>query len=117
MLVQQADLAFDCFAFLLVLSTSLTSFYCFKKISQDSIKSLYGALLIPLYFPLFGYGMTMVLPLVPILFYTIYKVLFLNKYSPALLGITIALLIQTHILSTLILAIYSLIFVLLCARK
>ena len=117
MLVQRADLAFDFFAFLLVFSTSLTSFYCFKKISQDSIKSLCGALIVPLYFPLFGYGMTMSMPLVPILFYTIYKVLFLNKYSPALLGITIALLIQTHILSTLILAIYSLIFVLLCARK
>ena len=117
MLVQQADLAFDFFAFLLVFSTSLTSFYCFKKISQDSTKSLCGALLVPLYFPLFGYGMTMVMPLVPILFYTIYKVLFLNKYSPALLGITIALLIQTHILSTLILAIYSIIFVLLCVRK
>ena len=76
MLVQRADLAFDFFAFLLVFSTSLTSFYCFKKISQDSIKSLCGALLVPLYFPLFGYGMTMSMPLAPILFYTIYKVLF-----------------------------------------
>ena len=48
----------------------------------------------------------MVVPLVPILIYSIYRVLYLNKKNPLYLGIVVALLIQTHILSTIILAIF-----------
>ena len=117
MMVQKADLTYDFFVFLLVLSTIGSSFYCFKLVTKNVLKSLIAAMIVPLYFPLFGYGMTMVMPLVPLLFYAIYKVLYLNKQSPALLGIVIALLIQTHVLSTLILAFYSFLFVILSFRK
>jgi hypothetical protein len=62
-------------------------------------------------------GMTMVMPLVPILIYSLYRVLYLNKKNPLYLGIVVALLIQTHILSTIILAISSAVFLLLNYKK
>ncbi len=59
----------------------------------------------------------MVVPLVPILIYSIYRVLYLNKKNPLYLGIVVALLIQTHILSTIILAIFSAVFLCLNYKR
>ena len=75
------------------------------------------ALTIPCYYTSFGFGMTMVVPLVPILIYSIYRVLYLNKKNPLYLGIVVALLIQTHILSTIILAIFSAVFLCLNYKR
>lgn len=64
-------------------------------------------------FPYFGFGMTAATPFIPILIYCIYKVLYLERLNPILLGVTVSLLVQTHVISTLVLGISSAIVVLL----
>lgn len=114
---QDANLSYLLFAFLIVVCTCLSSYIVIAKIMYNKLVALTVALTLPCYYTLFGFGMTMVLPLVPILFYAIYRVVFLNKKNPLYLGVVVALLVQTHILSTIILAIASFIFLLLNYKK
>ena len=117
MMADDGNLAYSIFAFLITLGTSLTSYIVISKIVKNKATGIVVALTIPCYYTLFGFGMTMVVPLVPILIYSIYRVLYLNKKNPLYLGIVVALLIQTHILSTIILAIFSAVFLCLNYKK
>lgn len=117
LLTDDALLAYSFFAFLLVFAGMAASFLCIYKISQNKSTALLVALTVPSFYSLFGFGMTMVVPLVPLLIYAIYRVLILNKRNPLYLGLVIALLLQTHLISTLVLAIYSLVFVLLNLKR
>lgn len=117
MMTNDGNLAYAIFAFLITLCTSLSSYIVVSKIVKNKVTGIVAALTIPCYYTLFGFGMTMVIPLVPILIYSIYRVLYLNKKNPLYLGIVVALLIQTHILSTIILAIFSGVFLLLNYKK
>lgn len=117
MMTNDGNLAYAIFAFLITLCTSLSSYIVVSKIVKNKVTGIVVALTIPCYYTLFGFGMTMVVPLVPILIYSIYRVLYLNKKNPLYLGIVVALLIQTHILSTVILAIFSGVFLLLNYKK
>ena len=117
MMTNDGNLAYSIFAFLITLGTSLTSYIVISKIVKNKVTGIVVALTIPCYYTLFGFGMTMVVPLVPILIYSIYRVLYLNKKNPLYLGIVVALLIQTHILSTIILAIFSAVFLCLNYKR
>jgi len=117
MMTNDGNLAYSIFAFLFILGTSLTSYIVVSKIVKNKVTGIVVALTIPCYYTLFGFGMTMVVPLVPILIYSIYRVLYLNKKNPLYLGIVVALLIQTHILSTIILAIFSAVFLCLNYKR
>ncbi len=105
------------YIFLIVLFGSFSAYWVANAIGHNSKNAIWYGLILPIAFPWFGYGMTMVVPFVPLLFYAMYKVLYLDKKNPVLLGILIALLIQTHVLSTLVLAIYSALFVLFNIQK
>ena len=117
MMTNDGNLSYSIFAFLITLCTCLLSYIVVSKIVKNKVTGIVVALTIPCYYTLFGFGMTMVIPLVPILIYSIYRVLYLNKKNPLYLGIVVALLIQTHILSTIILAISSAVFLLLNYKK
>ena len=117
MMTNDGNLSYSIFAFLITLCTCLLSYIVVSKIVKNKVTGIVVALTIPCYYTLFGFGMTMVIPLVPILIYSIYRVLYLNKKNPLYLGIVVALLIQTHILSTVILAIFSGVFLLLNYKK
>lgn len=115
--IPNVTIVYSFYIFLIVLASSWSAYWVAQKLNASSKNALLYGLTLPLTFPWFGYGMTMVVFFVPLLFYAMYKVLYQDKKNPVLLGILIALLIQTHVLSTFILAIYSLFFVLLCFRK
>lgn len=117
MMTNDGNFSYSIFAFLITLCTCLSSYIVVSKIVKNKVTGIVAALTIPCYYTLFGFGMTMVIPLVPILIYSIYRVLYLNKKNPLYLGIVVALLIQTHILSTIILAIFSGVFLLLNYKK
>lgn len=117
MMTNDGNFSYSIFSFLITLCTCLSSYIVVSKIVKNKVTGIVAALTIPCYYTLFGFGMTMVIPLVPILIYSIYRVLYLNKKNPLYLGIVVALLIQTHILSTIILAIFSGVFLLLNYKK
>lgn len=110
---ETATLSFDVFVWQSIFFTVCATNYVLEKITKDKLRALLGAIAISCSVTYFGFGMTAVVPLIPLLLYSIYKVIFEDRYSPVLLAVTIALLIQTHIISTLVLAIFSLILVLL----
>lgn len=110
---KNASIAYTFFIFLVFLMTSYSSYYAVEKISKDKTRGILAAIIMPLFYTWLGYGMTMTIMLVPLLIYALYKVLYLDKRNPILLGFVIALLVQTHILSTLVLAIASIVFVLI----
>ncbi|WP_019770488.1 hypothetical protein [Streptococcus sobrinus] len=114
---EQATFSYSIFIFLLVLSSIWSTYLVFSRMSKDKQKGFWVAMTVPLVFHLFGYGMTMVVPLVPWLLYALYKVLYLDKKNPILLAVVIALLLQTHILSTVVLAISSILFLLVNFNK
>lgn len=114
---KDGNLSYSIFALLIILFTLITVYFVVTKISKNKLLGVITAITVPCYYTLFGYGMTMVIPLVSLLFYSVYRVLFINKRIPIYLGVIIALLIQTHILSTIILAIFSFIFLLLNYKK
>ncbi|MEI3023650.1 MAG: hypothetical protein V8T37_01320 [Streptococcus sp.] len=100
-MMTDGNLAYSIFAFLITLRTSLTSYIVVSKIVKNKVTGIVVALTIPCYYTSFGFGMTMVVPLVPILIYRV----------------VVALLIQTHILSTIILAIFSAVFLCLNYKR
>lgn len=114
---KNGNLSYSIFALLIIFFTLITVYFVVTKISKNKLLGVITAITVPCYYTLFGYGMTMVIPLVSLLFYSVYRVLFINKRNPIYLGIVIALLIQTHVLSTIILAIFSFIFLLLNYKK
>lgn len=103
--------SFSVLAFTIIALECFTTYYFIGKIVNNKQKSFWIALITPCFFPLYSFGMTMVVGLVPILIYALYKVIYEDKTNPILLAIIVSLLIQSHILSTLILAIVSLIFI------
>lgn len=113
LVTKNASVAYTSFIFLVYLLTSYSSYYTVEKIAKDKVRGLFAAILMPLFYTWLGYGMTMTIMMVPLLVYSLYKVLYLDKRNPVLLGIVIAILVQTHILSTLVLAITSIVFVIL----
>lgn len=115
--IPNVTIIYSFYIFLIVLASSFSAYWVAQKMGAPSKNALLYGLTLPLTFPWFGYGMTMVVFFVPLLFYAMYKVLYQDKKNPVLLGIIIALLIQTHVLSTFILAIYSALFVVLSFRK
>ncbi|KXT79154.1 hypothetical protein [Streptococcus sp. DD13] len=116
-LTKLGTVAFAVYTLQIVLATTFSVYYCFSKMTGHRKASFYAAILLPIAYPLFGYGMTLMVPLVPCLLYAIHRVLFQKKYNPIPLALVIALLIQGHILSTMILAITSIVVVLFLIRK
>ncbi|MGT2750211.1 hypothetical protein ACVRXF_04755 [Streptococcus orisasini] len=112
-----ATVAFTSFAFIVVVLTTWISYYSLYQITKSKSKSLAFAMVIPATYPFFGFGMTAVAFMVPYLIYCLYKVFYLDRFNPIPLGITVALLVQTHIISTVVLAITSFIFVLINYKK
>lgn len=110
LMTKNAILSYSTLAFTSILLNSFSSYYFFNKILKNNSKSFWIAATLPCLFSFYGFGMTMVVGLLPMLVYSLYKVIYEDKRNPILLSITIALLIQTHILSTLILAIFSVVF-------
>lgn len=109
--------AYAFYALMITFGNVAGSYYVFKKISHRPKLSLVIAFLVPLLYANFGYGMTAVTPLIPFLLLALYQILYQNEDSKWMLGIIIALLIQTHIISTVVLAIMSVIFIAFNARK
>ena len=117
LLTKIGTLAFASFVWLLTFATACTSYFTVFKITGSKIRALLFAIVAPTLLTYFGFGMTAVAPLIPLLIYAIYKVLYLNELNPILLAIVVALLVQTHIISTVVLAISSVIFVLFNITK
>lgn len=117
LLSKTATVAFSSYAFLIILGSAWLSYYSLYQITNDKNRAFLFGLTMAAVYPFFGYGMTAVVPLIPILVYCIYKVLYKNKLNPVLLGVIIAFLLQTHILSTIVLAISMGILVLFAYKK
>lgn len=107
-----ATFAFGFFVFQSTLATVWSSYFTLEKITGNRVRACLGSISISCSVTYFGFGMTAVVPLIPLLLYAIYKVIFEEKYNPVLLAVIISLLIQTHVISTIVLAISS--FVLIC---
>ncbi len=105
------------YAFLLTYALACAMYFAVVKIGHRPKRALTAAFLSTMVLTWFGYGMTMVAAFVPLLVYAMYKVLYQNKTNPVLLGVIIGLLIQTHLLSTMVLAFSCLIFVLLNVKR
>lgn len=114
---RSGPIAYAFFIFLLSSGTACSAYWCAGQMQISRSRAVCFALACVFGYSWFGYGMTMVLPFVPLLFCSMYRVLYENQTSPVLLGVVIALLIQTHILSTFILAMMSAVFVLLNIRR
>ncbi|HHF7011698.1 hypothetical protein [Streptococcus mutans] len=112
-----ATFAYSVYAFLLIYSSSLTGFYSLYQMSKSRKRAFIFALILPITIPFFGYGMVAAIPLIPLLFYSLYKVIYSERYNPMLLAAVISLLIQTHVISTIVLGIASAIFVLLNSNQ
>ena len=112
-----ATFAFAAFVWQSVLFTSYTTHFAVEKMTGDKLRSFLAAIAVSCSVVYFGFGMTAVIPLIPLLLYSIHKVLYKNELNPVLLAVTIALLIQTHIISTIVLAIFSALIVLLNVTK
>lgn len=117
LLTRSASIAYTSFAFELLLFLTWSSFFSVKGMINNERKGLLFSMTVAVTFPWFGYGMTMAAMFVPLIIYSIYKVLFQEKLNPVLLGVSVALLLQTHLLSTLILGIYGLVFLLLNIKQ
>lgn len=117
LIVPSAQIAYAILALILVYGLCVSMYFSVNAIGRHPKKALAAAISSSLVFTWFGYGMTMAASLVPLLVWGLYKVIFKNRLNPFLLGAVIALLIQTHILSTMILAFISFLFVLLNIRR
>ncbi|MGT2933929.1 hypothetical protein [Streptococcus catagoni] len=117
LLTKNTIIAYGIFGWMLILFDSFSTYFFLSKISKKKWNSFLIALVFPCFFPAYGFGMTMVVGFVPMLTYALYKVIYEDKTNPFLLAITIALLIQTHIISTLVLAIASMFFLLFNIKR
>lgn len=112
-----ATFAFSAFVGQLTLLTVWSTYYVLEKMTADKSRSIFGAIAVSCSVTYFGFGMTAVVPLIPLLLYAIYKVLYKNQNNPILLAVVISLLVQTHIISTIVLAIFSAILVIFNVRR
>ncbi|WP_438835129.1 hypothetical protein [Streptococcus pluranimalium] len=112
-----ATFAFTVFVGQTTLFTVFSTNYVLEKITKSKLRSFLGAIAVSCSVTYFGFGMSAVVPLIPLLVYGIYKVIYLDKLNPCLLAVTIALLVQTHIISTIVLAIFSLFLVIFNIKK
>lgn len=117
LLIPNVLVVYTFYAFLLTYALACSMYFTVVKIGHRPKRALTAALLSTMVLTWFGYGMTMVAAFVPLLVYAMYKVLYQNKTNPVLLGVIIGLLIQTHLLSTMVLAFSCLIFVLLNIKR
>lgn len=117
LLTKVATHAFASYAFIIIWATASTSYFCLYKMTQHKSKSLLFGMTMAVTFPYFGFGMSAIPPLIAPLIYCIYKVIVQDKLNPIPLGIVIALMVQTHLISTLVLAISSIILVLLSINR
>ncbi|HEM5491488.1 TPA: hypothetical protein U1617_002087 [Streptococcus suis] len=106
-----ASLAFAILVWQATFATVCTTYYTLKRMTGKWLHSFCGAIAISCSVTYFGFGMTAVVPFIPLLLFAIYKVIYNDEYNPILLGVVISLLVQTHIISTVVLAIYSFIVV------
>lgn len=112
-----ATFAFTTFVWQSTFASACTTYFVLEKMTTDRLRSFLGAIAVSCSVVYFGFGMTAVVSLIPLLLYAIYKVLYKNELNPILLAVTIALLIQTHIISTVVLAVFSGIIILFNIRK
>ncbi|MDG4477834.1 hypothetical protein [Streptococcus parasuis] len=106
-----ATLSFAVLVWQSTFATVCTTYFTLEKMTGRWLDSFCGAIAISCSVTYFGFGMTAVVPLIPLLLFAIYKVIYNEEYNPILLGIVISLLVQTHIISTVVLAIFSFILV------
>lgn len=109
--------AFTSYAFIIILTTAWTSYYSLYQITRHKTRSILFGMTMATVFPYFGFGMNAAAPFIPFLIYCLYKVLFMDRLHPLPLGLTVALLVQTHIISTVVLGIASALFILFSAYK
>lgn len=112
-----ATFAFAAFVWQSTFATSCTTYFVVNKMTEDKFRSFLAAVAVSCSVVYFGFGMTAVVPLIPLLLYSVYKVIYKNELNPILLAVTIALLVQTHIISTIVLAVFSFIIVLFNVMK
>lgn len=105
------------YAFIISFVGSSGSYYFFRKINNNSLFTLLVAMLNPLVYCNFGYGMIASTALIPFLLLALYLILFEKKKAGLLLGIVVALLVQTHIISTVILALNVVAFLIIFFDK
>lgn len=117
LMTKMGTYAFTSYAFITILTTAWTSYYSLYQMTQNKTKSILFGMTMATAFPYFGFGMNAAAPFIPILIYCIYKVLFMERLNPLPLGITVALLVQTHIISTVVLGISSALFILFSIHK
>lgn len=117
LITKVGTISFASYAFIIILATTWTSYYSLNQITNNNLKSILFGMTMATTFPFFGFGMTAISPFIPFLIYCLYKVLFMERLNPVPLAITIALMVQTHIISTLVLAISSLLFVIFSINK
>lgn len=117
LMTQSAVIAYTSLNFLIVFGLAASMYYAVSKIGLNTKKAFCMAIVSSMLFCQYGYGMTMVTMAVPLLIYCMYKVLYQDRNNPVLLGVVVALLVQTHILSTLVLAFVCALFVLCNLRK
>ncbi|HEM6590930.1 hypothetical protein J5571_06700 [Streptococcus suis] len=108
-----ATLSFAVLVWQSTFATVCTTYFTLEKMTGRWLHSFCGAIAISCSVTYFGFGMTAVVPLIPLLLYSIYKVIYKDECNPILLAIVISLLVQTHIISTVVLAIFALVLVLL----
>lgn len=117
LIAPNAQLAYSVLVLCIVYGLAASLYFAIHAIGRCPKKALAAAITGTLVFTWFGYGMTMAALFVPLLVWCLYKVIFKAWLNPVLLGIVIALLIQTHILSTLVLAFLAALFVLINLKK
>lgn len=103
-------LAYTVYGSLINIFTFISAFFVYSDISGKKQESFLLACVTPVFFPLYGFGMTAVVPLCLLLIHALYLILMKGEKKAFYLGAVAALLIQTHLLSTFVLIIYSLIF-------
>ncbi|WP_315306314.1 hypothetical protein [Enterococcus devriesei] len=116
-ITKNAIIAFTYYGFFINSLTVIACFFVYKDISQEEDTSFMLACITPVFFSLYGFGMTAVVPLAFLLLHSLYLIVIKDKKNAFYLGIVTSLLIQSHTLSTLVLAIYSMIFILVNMSK
>ena len=73
-----ATFAFATFVWQSTFATSCTTYFVVNKMTEDKFRSFLAAIAVSCSVVYFGFGMTAVVPLIPLLLYSIYKVIYLS---------------------------------------
>lgn len=103
-------LTYTVYGTLINVFTFTAAFYVYSDISGQKKRSFWLACVTPVFFPLYGFGMTAVVPLCILLIHALFLILIKGEKKVLYLGVVAALLIQTHLLSTFVLIIYFIVF-------